>query len=83
MESARERARKVLADAGMPGGRGVPVLYTDISDSSLDDQLFVAFKQDMASIGIDLQPYKVSWQEQMRRQREATYQMAGQAWGAD
>jgi ABC-type transport system substrate-binding protein len=83
MEQARERARTILADAGMPGGRGVPAIYVDVGDGSLEDQLFVAFKEDMARIGLNVQPYKVTWQEQMRRRREASFTMTGQAWGAD
>lgn len=83
MDQARERARKVLADAGMPGGRGVPALYYDVGDNSLDEQFYVAFKEDMARIGITLQPYKATWQEQMRRQRESKFQITGLAWGAD
>jgi ABC-type transport system substrate-binding protein len=83
MEQARERARKILADAGMPGGRGVPTIDVDVSDSSTDEQFFIAFQADMKAIGIDVQAYKASWQEQIRRQRESKFQMVGLAWGAD
>jgi oligopeptide transport system substrate-binding protein len=83
MEQARERARKILADAGMPGGQGVPDLHQDVGDSSLDDQHFVAFQDDLKAIGLKLKPNKVTWQEQILRQREAKFQMGGLSWGAD
>jgi ABC-type transport system substrate-binding protein len=83
MDQARDRARKILADAGMPGGSGVPTIYYDTPDSSQDDQFFVAFQSDMARIGIKIQANRVSWQESIRRQRERSLQMTGLAWGAD
>jgi ABC-type oligopeptide transport system substrate-binding subunit len=83
MERARERARKILADAGFPGGLGVPDLYQDVGDSSTDEQHFIAFQDDMKAIGLTIKPYKATWQEQILRQREAKFQMAGLSWGAD
>jgi ABC-type transport system substrate-binding protein len=83
MEQARERARKVLADAGIAGGQGVGTLTVDVTDSSTDEQFFIAFQSDMKQVGLSLQAYKASWQEQIRRQRESKFQMVGLAWGAD
>lgn len=83
MEQARERARKVLADGGMPGGQGVPTIYVDVTDDSTDEQFFVAFQADMQAVGLKVEAYKASWQEQIRRQRESKYQMVGLSWGAD
>lgn len=83
MEQARQRARAVLAEAGMPGGRGVPPIYVDISDDSTDEQFFVSFQDDMAKLGLRMLPYRASWQEQITRQRESKFQMVGLAWGAD
>lgn len=82
-EQALGRARQVLADAGMPGGEGVPAIDVDVSDSSTDEQFFVAFQTDMRRIGLTVRPYKASWQEMIRRQRESKFQMTGLAWGAD
>lgn len=83
MEQARQRARDLLAAAGMPGGRGVPPIQVDVSDDSTDEQFFVAFQDDMAQLGLRLEPYRVSWQEQIGRQRDGRFQMTGLAWGAD
>ena len=82
-EQALARAQGLLAAAGMPGGRGVPTLTMDVSDSGTDDQFFVAFQTDMRRLGLEVQPYKCSWQEQIRRQRESKYQLTGLSWGAD
>jgi ABC-type transport system substrate-binding protein len=83
MEQARDRARKILADAGMAGGAGVPAIYYDVGDDSTEEQFFMLFKENMARIGLDLRPYTATWQEQIMRQREAKFQMTGLAWGAD
>jgi oligopeptide transport system substrate-binding protein len=83
MEQARERARKILASAGMGGGKGVPEIAVDVTDSATDEQFFVSFQTDMKAIGITVRAYKASWQEQIRRQRESKFQMVGLAWGAD
>lgn len=83
MEAARDRARRLLADAGMAGGKGVPVLRVDTTASAADQEFVAAFQRDLKAIGLAVTPHVATWQEQIRRQREATYQMAGLAWGAD
>ena len=83
MEQARERARQVLTEAGMPGGKGVPALHYDVSDDSTDEQFFKAFRDDMAKIGLTVNPHRATWQEQIARQRQAKFQITGLAWGAD
>ncbi len=79
----RARARAILAEAGMPGGQGVPAITMDVGDSSTEEQFFVAFQTDMKAVGIQVTPHKAQWQEMLRRQRESKYQMTGLAWAAD
>jgi ABC-type transport system substrate-binding protein len=83
MEQARVRARKILADAGYPGGKGIPDLYYEVTDSTLDEQFFYAFSRDMARIGITVKPNRTTWQEMVKRTRQAKAQIWGIAWGAD
>ncbi len=82
-EQALARARKVLADAGMPGGEGVPVLEKDILNDQTSRQHFEAFKRDMSDIGLEFRPYVASWPEFLRRTKEKKASMWGVSWGAD
>ncbi len=82
-ERALERARKILADAGYPGGRGLPTLTKDVLDRDSSRKFFLAFKRDLAEVGIKVEPYRTSWPELMRRLNERKAQMWGVSWGAD
>jgi ABC-type transport system substrate-binding protein len=82
-EQALVRARKVLADAGFPGGRGVPPIYQEVQDDATSSQFFLASQRDFADVGLRLEPYKVTWQEMNTRVSKAQAQMWGISWGAD
>jgi ABC-type transport system substrate-binding protein len=82
-EAARDRARKLLADAGLPGGKGVPVLRLDTTGGDVDMQFAAALQRDLRSIGLRVEPHVVTWQEQIQRQRTSQFQLVGLAWGAD
>jgi ABC-type transport system substrate-binding protein len=77
------RARKILADAGFPGGKGVPVIEQDVLDNDTSRQFFQAFQRDMKEVGIPVRAYQVTWPEHLTRTREKKAQMWGIAWGAD
>ncbi len=78
-----DRARKVLADAGFPGGSGIPVITQEVQDDTLSSQHFQAAQRDFAEIGIRTEAYKVTWQEMNTRISKAQAQMWGISWGAD
>lgn len=78
-----ERARKVLADAGMPGGQGAPTLVKDIQTDTTGLQFFQSFKADMAAIGLNVESLQVQFPDMLRRIRNKEAQMWGAAWGAD
>jgi oligopeptide transport system substrate-binding protein len=77
------RARKVLADAGFPDGKGIPPIVYDTVASTTNAQFFLALQRDMKAIGIEMRSNRVTWQEQTQRVKEAKAQMWGVAWGAD
>ena len=77
------RARKILADAGLEGGRGIPPIVQEVVSDTTNLQFFLAMQRDMKEIGIDLRSNRVGWQEQNQRIREAKAQMWGLSWGAD
>ena len=74
---------KVLADAGFPGGSGIPVITQEVQDDTLSSQHFQAAQRDFAEIGIRTEAYKVTWQEMNTRISKAQAQMWGISWGAD
>ena len=82
-EHVLERARKVLADAGLPGGAGVPDLVQDVPDSTTLDDHFLAWQRDLAAIGLHLKPYKTTWQGMSARVEKGQAQIWGQAWFGD
>jgi ABC-type transport system substrate-binding protein len=82
-EQAQARARKILADAGYPDGRGLPVFEDDVLDNDTDRQFYQVKERDLARIGIKIRAYQTTWPEQLRRAREKKAQMWGIAWGAD
>ncbi len=77
------RARKILADAGFPGGKGIPVLTKDIIDNDSNRTFFLAFERDLAEVGIRVEPYSTTWPEFLRRLNTKKSQLWGVSWGAD
>lgn len=82
-EQVLDRARKILADAGMPGGAGIPEIEQDVQESTSDRQFFQASQRDFAEIGIRLKPYTSTWSEMNSRINKGQAQMFGLSWGAD
>lgn len=77
------RARKILAEAGYPGGRGVPELERSITASATDAQFFQAFQRDLRDIGLRVHAYQSTWQMLIDRVKTKKAQMWGVSWGAD
>ncbi len=82
-EQALDRARTILADAGYPGGKGIPPIYYEVTDSVTDSQFYAVLKRDMQEIGIDLRASRVTWTQLMKRIDQGDAQMWGVAWTAD
>jgi oligopeptide transport system substrate-binding protein len=82
-EQARERARALLAEAGYPGGRGIPPIQYEVTDSETDRQFYLALRDDLKTVGIEVRARNTTWQEMVNRIRDAKAQMWGIAWGAD
>jgi len=82
-EQALARARKLLADAGHPGGQGIPPIYAEVTDTTTDDQFHAAFKRDMARIGLDIRGNRVTFGQMLDRVDKGQAQLWGLAWGAD
>jgi ABC-type transport system substrate-binding protein len=76
-------ARKLLAEAGYPEGRGLPELgYLTVSSTDAR-QRGEHFAQDMAAIGVRVKVESCTWPEFLERMRKKQFQLVGAAWAAD
>jgi oligopeptide transport system substrate-binding protein len=78
-----ELAKKLLAEAGYPGGKGLPEITYDCPSSTISRQIGEFFKKQMAEIGINVTVTTNTWpqlQSKIAKRQIMTY---GIAWGAD
>ncbi len=76
-------ARKKLAEAGHPGGAGIPELgYLTVSSTDAR-QRGEHFAQNMAAIGVRIKMESCTWPEFLERLRRKKFQLVGAAWAAD
>lgn len=78
-----EAAKKMLAEAGYPEGKGLPEITYDIADSTTSRQMAEFFQKQMDQIGIKIKIQASPWPEFLAKQKKRSLQMYGAAWGAD
>jgi len=79
-----EKAKSLLAEAGYPGGEGLPVFkYQMYSASSTHRQMVEFFADNMKDIGIKVEPIAGDWPTFLQRIDKHEVQLGGIAWGAD
>ena len=83
MKTRLKKAKKLLAEAGYPGGKGLPVITYDVTASTVARQMGEFFKQNMAEIGINIKVIQNPWPELQKKVKTSTNMMFGMAWGAD
>ena len=79
-----EKARKLLADAGFPGGRGFPkfgILYNTLEAHKKIAE-FVA-DQLRRNLNLDVAAYNQEWQSYLQSTRSLDYDLARAAWVGD
>jgi ABC-type transport system substrate-binding protein len=64
-----DAARRLLAEAGHAGGRGLPPIkfFTAQSDSTAINKTIEQLKSNLAAVGITLEVHKVTWRELIAR----------------
>jgi oligopeptide transport system substrate-binding protein len=79
-----DAARKLLAEAGYPGGKGcpkIPILYnTDEAHQSIAELIQDQWKR---TLGISVAPENQPWTAYLSAQREKNYSVARAGWGGD
>jgi oligopeptide transport system substrate-binding protein len=78
-----EEAKKLLAEAGYPGGKGLPEIKYDISDSTTSRQMAEFFQKQMEQIGIKLKIIASPWPEFNAKIKTRKVEVYGLAWMAD
>ncbi len=78
-----ELAKKLLAEAGYPGGKGLPVLKYETVSSTIARQMGEFFVKQMADIGVKAQIVTNTWPELINKSNKKNAQLIAMAWGAD
>lgn len=79
-----ELAKKKLAEAGYPGGKGLPPLIIDYgSSTTLSRQDFEFLRAELSEVGITLKASFQTFSAFLQKVERGNFQMIDQAWGAD
>lgn len=79
-----ERARKLLAEAGFPEGRGLPPIGVLYNTSEGHKKIAeVVADQLQKNLGIQVTPYNQEWQSYLATTRAQNYEMSRAAWIGD
>lgn len=78
-----ELARKLLAEAGFPGGKGFPVIPFDSLADSTSRQQAEYLQKQLDKIGLKINVESNTWPAMLKRIQNRQAQLWGIAWGAD
>jgi len=80
----REKARQKLAEAGFPGGEGLPPLTIEIRSATKDArQGFEYLRNDLAQVGIVLEANFSTFSAYLKKVESGNFQMTSSGWMAD
>jgi len=78
-----EQAKKLLAEAGYPAGKGLPEITFDCPSSTISRQMGEYLKSQMEQIGVHLKVVQNPWPDLQKKINNKTVMLYGIAWGAD
>lgn len=78
-----EGAKKMLADAGFPGGAGISELSLSFNTGSGHEKVMELVGSDLAKIGIKTKPDGVEWAQYLKQLDAGSYQIGRLGWIAD
>ncbi len=78
-----EEAKKLLAEAGYPGGKGLPKMTYDTTSNTVSRQMGEFFAKGMEAIGIKVEVVSNTWPELVKKTNNKSTMLFGIAWGAD
>lgn len=78
-----EQAKKLLVEAGFPGGKGLPTIVVQTRSDTISRQQIEFFEKCMEKIGINIDAGTNTWPELVNKVSKKQHQMYTMAWGAD
>lgn len=79
-----ELAKKLMSEAGFPGGKGVPELTFDLRGAGTTNrQLAELVQENFAKVGVKLKIVGNSFSEALSKQKESRFQVMLGGWAAD
>lgn len=78
-----EKAKALLAEAGYPEGKGLPVIRYETVANTTSRQMAEFFKTQMSRIGINVEINSNTWPELQKKVSTRQHMMYGMGWGAD
>jgi ABC-type transport system substrate-binding protein len=78
-----DQAKKLLAEAGYPGGKGLPTIVVQTRSDTISRQQIEFFEKCMEKIGINIDAGTNTWPELVNKVTKKQHQMYTMAWGAD
>ena len=78
-----EAARKLLAQAGYPGGRGLRSIEILFNTSEGHRKVAEAIQQDWQRLGVDVRLRNLEWQTHLATTRKMEYDVARAGWTGD
>ena len=78
-----KKAKELLAKAGYPGGKGLPVITYDCRSGSVARQEGEFFKKQMEQIGIKINVIQNTWPQLQKKILTRQVMTFGIGWGAD
>ncbi|MFP5385063.1 MAG: ABC transporter substrate-binding protein [Bacteriovoracia bacterium] len=78
-----EQAKKLLAEAGYPDGKGLPAIVVQTRSDTISRQQVEFFEKSMQKIGINIDVGMNTWPELVNKVTKKQHQMYTMAWGAD
>lgn len=78
-----ENAKKLLAEAGYPSGKGLPDITIQTRNETVSRQIIEHFAKCMSKIGINIKVGINTWPELINKVSKRQHQMYTMAWGAD
>lgn len=76
-------AKKLLAEAGYPGGKGLPDITIQTRNETVARQIIEHFAKNLEKIGVKIKVGMNTWPELVNKVTNRKHQMYTMAWGAD